>query len=158
VRQRVVAGQAAVGHGEDVHPGAAGFDHRAYPAGHRRLIHPMERLRERDDPERAEAGRQVLGPQAPPVDTRRAGPGRLGDHAAVRVDADRLLEQRRQEDSQRPRPAADVEQAAGAVQAQCAPQGFGQLGRVGHAADAVVGSAARVQGFVPRPLGHGQAQ
>ncbi len=93
-----------MGGGVDIDPGAAGVEHAADPADHKGPIHPMKRLGERDHPEGAEAGGQVLGPHMPPLHAGDIGFGGTArsvcDHVAVGVHTDRLLEQGREQKRQ----------------------------------------------------------
>jgi hypothetical protein len=81
----------------------------------------VERLRERDEPERAEARRQLLRAEVDEAPVRWPVPRGLAHHVGVGIDADGLREERCEEQRQRPRSAADVEQPAGAVEPELVP-------------------------------------
>ena len=106
----------------DVDRGAVRREHAVHGPGHPRLVHPVEGLGECDQPERSQAGRQLLGVQLPPLDVghpRLPGqPVGLPQHPGVRVDADRRREPVGQQQGQRAGTAADVQQPAGAVEGQ----------------------------------------
>ena len=75
--------------------------HPAHHPCHFVLVHPVEGLRERHQPEGAQIGRQFFGTHLMPLDVVDAGAvGRaagLGDHVRVGVDPDCGLEEWRQQ-------------------------------------------------------------
>jgi hypothetical protein len=145
-----------VGGGADVDPCPARGEHVADAPRDQGLVHPVKRLGEGYNPERAQVSRQVFGAQVPPFDVGcpgLAGPALcFGDHAGIGVDAYCGREQGRQQQGQRSGAAADVQQPPGAVEVELVAHGFGEAGRVGHAADAVVGGTPGEQRLVPLPL------
>ena len=118
-----------------LHHRPARVEHRRDRRGHPGPVHPVERRGEGHRPEGAEPGGQVLGPAAHPVGVADAQPGRgprcLRQHLRIGVEADDRLEQRRQPQGDRSRPAADVEQPPPPVQTETAGQDVGQTGGVG---------------------------
>src|SRR5205085_631487 len=121
------------------------------------LVDPVERLPERDDVERAEIRRQLFGSEPAKRRVRRCSPSCLCDHRGVCVDPDRLREQGREEDRQRCRPAADVEQTAGAVECELLAERVGESLRIRQASARIELRAAFAQRGIPLP-GHGTAQ
>jgi hypothetical protein len=114
----------------------------------------MKGLCEGDEPERSEAGRQRLGAQLDEALVRRGGRPRGTRHLCVRVDPDRLLDERRKQVRQGARAAADVEQATSAVELQRYANRVRELARIGEPAPRVVGGAARVERRIPFPSRH----
>jgi hypothetical protein len=117
----------------------------------------MEGLSEGDEPERPEPGGKVLGPKHLPAHVPDPGalgePVGLGDHVRVGVDPGRLGDERSQQQRQRTRAAAHVEQPPGPVEAELGGEQVREGLRIGEAAAGVVRRGAGVERRVPAP-GH----
>ena len=139
-----------------MHQPAARLEHVADDRRDSVAVHPVEGLGERRDAKLAEIRPELLPAHAHPADVADASVPcafrRLVDHAGVGVDADHLGEQRRQRQRQRAGPAADVQQAAGAVELKLGTDGRGQRLGVGQPPHSVVGGAALVERLVPAPV------
>jgi hypothetical protein len=93
----------------------------------------VERLGEGGDPERAEIAGKLLGTHYRPAcvadPSRRRLVSRLGDPAGIRIDSDRLLKMRGEQQRQQPWAAPNVEQTPRAVQPKLIAEHLGNLGR-----------------------------
>jgi len=134
---------------------AAGHQHLPHGGGDEVAVGPVEGVAERHDPEFAKAGRQVFGTGANPAHVRhpavKSPPLGLRQHVFIRVDADRLAEERGQGECQDARPAAHIEQPALSVQAEGGGQRFGEAGGIRKPSALVIGRSSLEQGAVPPP-------
>jgi hypothetical protein len=89
----------------------------------------VKRRGEGHDAEAAHAGRQGFSPLAYPSSVPGAsldhGPGRTGQHLRIGIEADDLVERRRQPEGHRSRPASDIEQPSLPVKGESAGEGVG---------------------------------
>jgi hypothetical protein len=100
---------------------AAWFEQVVDRLRHRDLVRPLVRLAERHELARAEVERRDhLRHRLDPPDVVHAGLARaacaLDEHVGIGIEADRVLEGRRQLDRQDARPASHIEHPARAVQ------------------------------------------
>lgn len=155
MREGTVTVDALMRRGMQMDESATRSQDAMQPLSHPSPIHPMEGLRQGRHPDRAGVGRQVFGPKLKPVDIGETGPGgapgTLGQHVAISIKAGGPFEVRREQEQQRSRPAAHVEQPAPAIERKRLDQAGDQLVRIGDAALRVVAGAARVQRRVPLP-------
>jgi hypothetical protein len=89
----------------------------------------VKRRREGNGQEAAQAGRQGFGALAYPGDVADAPTVRrrrsAGKHLRIGIEADGRLEQRRQPQGHRSRPAADIEEPSPPVEGQATGEGVG---------------------------------
>jgi hypothetical protein len=106
---------------DDQRQGAAWLQHVVHHFGYTGFVRPVKRLAEGNQSVRSRCRpRQVLGHSLDPADVRDApflgDPATFSEHGWIGVEADRLLEQMRDSDSEDARPAASVEEPSAPIQ------------------------------------------
>lgn len=125
--------------------GAAWDEHVVDGLGDAQLVGPLKRLAERHQPVGSRSSAwQVLRHCLDQRDIRQVsdlrGLATLGEHVGIWVEPHHGVEEGRQSRREDARPAADVEQAAVAIQIQLSHEGGFELGRIGRPAASVVRS------------------
>src|SRR5918992_5925819 len=129
--------------------GAARFQHVVNRRGYTGFVRPVEGLAEGNQPVwPGHRPRKVLGSGSHPADVRDAqivgDPATLGEHGWVGVEADSLLEQVRESDSNAARAAASIEEPPATVQTQFLGENSLKLRRVSRSPPPVMSSGALI--------------